>query len=112
MITKTSLKVCFPEYDGPDGEARPALEYIQERYRGVMEKRVPGKSVNIHVIAARVRMDMKVRTISKRISNTIFDLMIVKTRYEHDLKKNHDIGSFKLIQFSASFPFFKSLHYP
>ncbi|CAM9348034.1 unnamed protein product [Chrysoparadoxa australica] len=29
-IKQTSLKKCFPEYDGPDGEAEPALEYIQK----------------------------------------------------------------------------------
>lgn len=60
MITKTSLKVCFPEYCGPDGEAQPALKYIESKYRDVMMKHCPGKEVYIQIIAARVRMDMKI----------------------------------------------------
>ncbi|CAN0311834.1 unnamed protein product, partial [Discosporangium mesarthrocarpum] len=61
MILTQPLKKCFPEYDGPDGQALPALEYITEKYREVMKSKVPGKTVGVHVIAARVRMDMKVR---------------------------------------------------
>eukprot|EP00611_Tribonema_gayanum_P021595 TRINITY_DN4184_c0_g1_i2.p1 TRINITY_DN4184_c0_g1~~TRINITY_DN4184_c0_g1_i2.p1 ORF type:complete len:357 (-),score=139.00 TRINITY_DN4184_c0_g1_i2:304-1374(-) len=60
MIAKTSLKVCFPEYDGPEGEARPALEFIEKKYKDIMDKYCPGKGVIIHVVAARVRMDMKI----------------------------------------------------
>jgi hypothetical protein len=30
-----SLKMCFPDYDGPDGEAPPAVEFIQKKYREV-----------------------------------------------------------------------------
>jgi hypothetical protein len=54
------LKVCFPEYDGPDGEVRPAVEYIEQKYKEVLQASVPGKEVNIHILAARVRMDMKI----------------------------------------------------
>lgn len=60
MIPKYSLKVCFPDYDGPDGEVRPALEYIQKQYNEIMQRHCPGKTVYLHVIAARLRMDMKV----------------------------------------------------
>jgi hypothetical protein len=60
MIPKTSLKVCFPEYNGPDGEVLPALDYIKKKYETVMAEHCPGKPVYIHVIAARIRMDMKV----------------------------------------------------
>ena len=38
MIPKVSLKVCFPEYDGPDGEVMSALDYIQKKYKEVMEQ--------------------------------------------------------------------------
>ena len=38
QIAKTSLKVCFPDYDGPPGEARPALDFIQAKYTNIMEK--------------------------------------------------------------------------
>jgi hypothetical protein len=54
-----SLKTCFPEYTGPDGEMNPALEYIQQQFRGIMEKHVPGKGLPISIIAARIRRDMK-----------------------------------------------------
>ena len=60
MIPKHSLKVCFPEYDGPDGDVRAALDYIENKYREIMQANIPGKPVYIHIIAARVRMDMKV----------------------------------------------------
>jgi hypothetical protein len=60
MIPKTPLTVCFPEYTGAPGEVRPALDFIEAKYRAIMNEHVPGKPVYIHVIAARVRMDMKV----------------------------------------------------
>ena len=28
-----SLKKCFPEYDGPEGESLPALRYIEQKYK-------------------------------------------------------------------------------
>jgi hypothetical protein len=60
MIPKHSLKVCFPDYDGPDGDVRQALEFIEGKYRDIMNTHIPGKAVYIHIIAARVRMDMKI----------------------------------------------------
>jgi len=59
LIKDNSLKKCFPEYDGPDGEMQPALEFIEGKYKTVMEQHCPGKEVSLFVIAARVRMDMK-----------------------------------------------------
>eukprot|EP00752_Nemacystus_decipiens_P009664 g8633.t1 len=60
MIATKSLKKCFPEYDGPEGEAMPALRFIEQKYKQAMLSKVPGKNVTVHVIAARVRMDMKI----------------------------------------------------
>ena len=60
MIPKTPLKTCFPEYNGAPGEVRPALEYIEKRYKMIMQEHVPGKPVYVHIIAARLRMDMKI----------------------------------------------------
>ncbi|CAM9177305.1 unnamed protein product [Ectocarpus sp. 12 AP-2014] len=60
MIVTKSLKKCFPEYDGPDGEAMPALRFIEQKYKQAMLSKVPGKDVTVHIIAARVRMDMKI----------------------------------------------------
>lgn len=60
MIKKASLKGTFPEYNGPDGEVMPAIDHIKGLYQDVMNEVCPGKAVYIHVIAARVRLDMKV----------------------------------------------------
>lgn len=60
MIKKHSLRICFPDYDGPDGESTPAIAYIEKKYHEIMARNIPGKPVYINVIAARVRMDMKI----------------------------------------------------
>lgn len=59
VIKTVSLKKCFPEYTGPDNEMNPALQFIEQQFRNVVEKHVPGKGLPIHVVAARVRRDMK-----------------------------------------------------
>jgi len=82
MIKKYPLTKCFPEYTGPAGEALPALNFIEKKYRDIYysihgqpktEKKtswngkvskkksttVPKGGIFIQVIAARVRMDMK-----------------------------------------------------
>lgn len=33
--SQQSLKKCFPEYDGPEGEAMPALKFIEQKYKQV-----------------------------------------------------------------------------
>ncbi len=58
-IKKYPLKKCFPDYEGPEGEMNPALEFVQQKFRDVMEKCVPGKNLPISIIAARIRRDMK-----------------------------------------------------
>ena len=60
MIPKNPLRNCFPEYTGPPDEVLPALDYIEKRYKTIMQENVPGKPVYVHVIAARLRMDMKI----------------------------------------------------
>lgn len=60
MIPKYPLSKCFPDYEGPAGEMKPALDFIQEKFLEIGKKRCPGKKIYIHVIAARLRMDMKV----------------------------------------------------
>jgi hypothetical protein len=39
---------------------QPALDFIERRYKLIMQEHVPGKPVYVHVIAARLRMDMKI----------------------------------------------------
>lgn len=60
MIPQFPLSGCFSEYDGAPGDVRAALEFVKEKYRSVMRAHCPGKEIFIQVIAARVRMDMKV----------------------------------------------------
>ncbi|GMI27527.1 hypothetical protein TeGR_g280, partial [Tetraparma gracilis] len=60
MIKTTSLKNCFDDFDGEEGTAMPALDHIKSKYSAVMEKHCPGKNFPIHIVAARVRMDMKI----------------------------------------------------
>lgn len=60
MIKNKPLSKTFPDYTGPEGEMAPALEFIKDKYRKVVETHCPGKECPIHVIAARVRLDMKV----------------------------------------------------
>jgi len=59
LIKVHSLKKCFPEYTGPDEDMNAALEYIQQKFRTIMEEAVPHKPLPINIIAARVRRDMK-----------------------------------------------------
>lgn len=58
MISMYPLNKCFPDYDGPDGDARMALQFIEDKFRDVAV--LANKEIRIHVIAARVRMDIKV----------------------------------------------------
>ncbi len=74
MIKAHPLNKCFAEYDGPVGEALPALSFIEKKYRdmynnfhgiGLNGKIDRGKGyqpggVFVSIIAARLRMDMKV----------------------------------------------------
>lgn len=60
MIPKHPLKKCFPDFDGPENDVQAALRFIEGKYRAIMAEHVPGKQVFIHIIAARLRMDMKI----------------------------------------------------
>jgi hypothetical protein len=60
LIKKNPLTKCFPEYTGEEGQMAPALDYIKAQFTQIMKDNVPGKAIHFHVIAARVRMDMKV----------------------------------------------------
>ena len=70
MIVKHPLNKCFPDYDGPVGEALPAVKFIEKTYRNIYDsfhnaatvkkgKYKPG-GMYVQVIAARLRMDMKI----------------------------------------------------
>lgn len=59
LIKVHSLKKCFPDYTGPDQDMNAALEFIQQKFRKIMDEAVPHKACPIQIIAARVRRDMK-----------------------------------------------------
>mmetsp|Transcript_13742 Transcript_13742/g.14944 ORF Transcript_13742/g.14944 Transcript_13742/m.14944 type:complete len:389 (-) Transcript_13742:1361-2527(-) len=59
LIKVHSLKKCFPDYDGPEKDMNAALQYIQKKFEQVLETHTPHKKTTIHVIAARVRRDIK-----------------------------------------------------
>ena len=46
--------------DSTSNKTLTATEYIQQKYRDVMAMYCPNKPLHIQVIAARLRMDMKV----------------------------------------------------
>lgn len=58
MIRKTDLNVCFPEYTG-GCNVMPALDFIKAQFEAIMARNCPKKEMWQFVIAARVRMDMK-----------------------------------------------------
>lgn len=60
MIPKHPLSRCFPDFPGPEGDVRAAIQFIEGKFLEVAKLRCPGKKIYIHVIAARVRLDMKV----------------------------------------------------
>ncbi|KAJ1406325.1 GPA5, alpha subunit of a heterotrimeric G protein [Ochromonadaceae sp. CCMP2298] len=58
---KTSpLTAGFEDYDGPDFEVQPAIEFIKSKFIKITAEHCPGKMVHFHIVAARVRMDMKI----------------------------------------------------
>lgn len=60
MIPLYPLRKCFPDYGGPEGDCAAALAFIEQKYRSVATRVRPSKKLYIHIIAARVRMDIKV----------------------------------------------------
>mmetsp|Transcript_3078 Transcript_3078/g.5232 ORF Transcript_3078/g.5232 Transcript_3078/m.5232 type:complete len:369 (-) Transcript_3078:312-1418(-) len=60
LIKTNPLTKCFKDYDGPEGEMDPALTFIKGKFQHVVEEHCPGKNIHFHIVAARVRMDMKV----------------------------------------------------
>uniref|UniRef100_A0A7S1CNJ5 Uncharacterized protein n=1 Tax=Bicosoecida sp. CB-2014 TaxID=1486930 RepID=A0A7S1CNJ5_9STRA len=45
MIKHTSLKVCYPDYDGPAGDAAHAEEFIRNKVRAIFERSRPQAKV-------------------------------------------------------------------
>eukprot|EP00611_Tribonema_gayanum_P008548 TRINITY_DN1812_c0_g1_i1.p1 TRINITY_DN1812_c0_g1~~TRINITY_DN1812_c0_g1_i1.p1 ORF type:complete len:409 (-),score=102.26 TRINITY_DN1812_c0_g1_i1:654-1847(-) len=58
-IQHVSLKTCFPEYEGEDGNVMAAIEFVENKFRGVMAQATPGKPLTTHCMAARVRMECR-----------------------------------------------------
>jgi hypothetical protein len=60
MIQTQPLTVCFPEYDGELGDVQGALSFITKKYEDLMKEHGGGRQVYVHIIAARVRRDIKI----------------------------------------------------
>lgn len=59
MISKHELKKAFPDYSGPEGKVLPAAEFISNKFRAIAKRHRPSHPPAVHIVAARVRMDMK-----------------------------------------------------
>jgi len=81
MIRTQPLTNCFPEYAGANGDMNEALSYITKKYTDIMNTHGNGREVYIHVIAARVRRDIK------QAFGEVKDKL--KEIYSKDHKKHH-----------------------
>ncbi|CAM9169366.1 unnamed protein product [Choristocarpus tenellus] len=60
MIRSFPLRTCFPEYEGKESDVHEALRFVEGKFRGIVQASCPNKKLFVHVVAARLRMDMKV----------------------------------------------------
>ncbi|CAM9353694.1 unnamed protein product [Chrysoparadoxa australica] len=60
QIKEAPLSVCFPDYTGPPDDVHASLDFVEQKFRAVMSQCCPDKQVYTHVVAARVRMEMKI----------------------------------------------------
>lgn len=59
MIKEVPLSTCFKEYDGPDDAALPAISFIKEKCRTILEQYCPHKKCAIVPMCARRRQDVR-----------------------------------------------------
>jgi len=59
MIQSAPLSNCFEDFEGPEQDMNAAIEHITGQYRTLLDEFCPGKDISVHIITARVRMDMK-----------------------------------------------------
>ncbi|CAM9299227.1 unnamed protein product [Phaeothamnion confervicola] len=59
MIKTDPLTIAFPEFAGPEGDVHAALDFITDKFRTALTKHAPRKNLHSHVVAARVRAEMK-----------------------------------------------------
>lgn len=76
ILSGVSLRQCFPDYTGPDEQVQPAIQFVVQKFRKILHEHNPGKSLKIFVIAAKVRMDMKIAF--NEIKDTLKKLYPVK----------------------------------
>lgn len=60
MIHVTPLRTCFPEYDGPVRAVEPAIDYIREKFRGILATHQPSKTAEFFVLSARNKEEARV----------------------------------------------------
>lgn len=78
MIKRTPLTACFPHFPGPENDVHAALEYVRLQYDEAMEEAVPGKDLSTHIVAARLRLDMKVAwgDVKEKVRTSLFKASI------------------------------------
>jgi GTPase SAR1 family protein len=67
MVTEVDMKRTFSDYEGGKNLA-PALEYIQDQFKKQLP---PGKTVQIQVISARWKRDVK--SAFEEVKKTLYD---------------------------------------
>ncbi|CAM9183788.1 unnamed protein product [Chrysoparadoxa australica] len=58
-IKHTPLNVCFPDYEGAPQDVHTAISHVEKQFIDAFKKHRPGKTLKTYVIAARVRLEMK-----------------------------------------------------
>jgi hypothetical protein len=59
MSRDLGLKTCFPDYDGEENNMQAMTTFIERKFQAVVARVAPSKKLHTHIIAARVRMDVK-----------------------------------------------------
>lgn len=76
-IEKVPLTVCFPDYEGPDGDAEEALGFIQDTFHA--QNRSPERQVYVHLTCATDTNQMRV------IFSAVKDVVIRRSLVEGGL---------------------------
>jgi guanine nucleotide-binding protein G(o) subunit alpha len=74
---KCSLKVCFPEYDGEDGDYDHGVTFLQDEFEN--KNRNPDKQIYLHVTCATDTNNISA------VFNAVKDIVIRKSLNEAGL---------------------------
>ena len=54
------MKICFPDYPGPDNDYKAAVEFIKERFEGLDQRRAHTRVIKLHETCATDTGNVKV----------------------------------------------------